>query len=60
MSEEKEKVVIFRISREIDRAVRVEAARNDMNRSEFIRQTLIEKLIKSQHTKSESNRSHWQ
>ena len=53
MSEEEEKVVIFRISREVDREVRVAAAQNDMNKSEFIRQTLIEKLINSQHTRSE-------
>ncbi len=53
MSEENDKVVIFRISREVDREVRVEAAKNDMNKSEFIRQTLIEKLNNSRPSKSE-------
>ena len=40
-------MVIFKINPEIDRKVRVEAARNDMNRSEFIRKVLTETVEKT-------------
>lgn len=38
------KTISVRLNNEFDRKVRIEAARRDLDRSEFIRQTLVEKL----------------
>lgn len=38
------KTISLRIQSDLDRLVRVEAARRDLNRSAFIRDTLVEKL----------------
>jgi len=40
-----DKTISLRISPEFDRKVRVEAAKNDMDRSTFIREALAEKLV---------------
>ena len=40
-----EKMISLRIDKNLDRRVRIEAAMSDLGRSEFIRQTLLEKLV---------------
>ena len=42
-----DKTISLRISPEFDRKVRVEAAKNDMDRSTFIREALAEKLVET-------------
>ncbi len=41
-----EKMISIRIDNDLDRKVRVEAAKNDLGRSAFIRKALTEKLVK--------------
>ena len=42
-----DKTISLRISPDFDRKVRVEAAKNDMDRSTFIREALAEKLVET-------------
>ena len=40
-----EKMISLRIDNDLDRKVRVEAAKNDLGRSAFIRKALAEKIL---------------
>jgi len=42
-----EKMISLRIDQDLERKVRVEAAKNDLGRSAFIRKTLVEKLVET-------------
>ena len=39
-----DKLIALRIDKNLDRRIRVEAAKNDLDRSKYIRQALLEKL----------------